>query len=32
MHGEWDHYEDIGVIHAADIYRQLNRTGCTLAP
>jgi branched-chain amino acid transport system substrate-binding protein len=30
MHGEWDHYEPIGVISAADIYRPLNRTGCRL--
>jgi hypothetical protein len=32
MHGEWDHYEDIGVIRVADVYRPLNQTGCTLAP
>jgi branched-chain amino acid transport system substrate-binding protein len=32
MHGEWDHYEPIGLIRAADIYRPLNQTGCTLTP
>ncbi len=32
MRGEWDHYEQIGVIRAADIYQPLNQTGCTLAP
>ena len=30
MHGEWDHYEQIGMIPAADIYRPLNQTGCPL--
>jgi branched-chain amino acid transport system substrate-binding protein len=28
MHGEWDHYEQIGTISAAEIYRPLNQTGC----
>lgn len=32
MHGEWDHYEDIGLIRTADIDRPLNQTGCPLAP
>ena len=32
MHGEWDHYEDIGVIRTADIDRPLTRAGCALAP
>jgi branched-chain amino acid transport system substrate-binding protein len=30
MHSEWDHYEQIGVILAADIYKPLNQTGCRL--
>jgi branched-chain amino acid transport system substrate-binding protein len=30
MKHDWDHYEQIGVIPAADIYRPLNRTGCEL--
>jgi branched-chain amino acid transport system substrate-binding protein len=32
MQDKWDHYEQIGLIRAADIYRPLNQTGCTLAP
>ncbi|HEY4174613.1 MAG TPA: hypothetical protein VGM42_16400 [Rhodopila sp.] len=32
MCGDWDHYEPIGVIPAADILRPLNQTGCTLTP
>jgi len=32
MHGEWDHYEAIGLIRAADIHRPLNQTGCTPTP
>jgi branched-chain amino acid transport system substrate-binding protein len=30
MRHAWDHYEPIGVIPAADIYRPLNQTGCVL--
>jgi branched-chain amino acid transport system substrate-binding protein len=30
MRGEWDHYEQVGVIQTADIYRKLNQTGCVL--
>ena len=30
MVGEWDHYEQVGIIPATDIYRPLNRTGCAL--
>lgn len=29
---EWDHYEQIGVIPAAEIYRPLNQTGCSVVP
>jgi branched-chain amino acid transport system substrate-binding protein len=31
MRTEWDHYEQIGLIPAADIYRPPNLTGCKLA-
>jgi branched-chain amino acid transport system substrate-binding protein len=31
MHTEWDHYEQIGLISAADIYRPLTLTGCNAA-
>ena len=27
----WDHYEQIGIIPASDIYRSLNQAGCALA-
>jgi branched-chain amino acid transport system substrate-binding protein len=30
MRGEWDHYEQIGVIPAGDIFRPLDLTGCHL--
>jgi branched-chain amino acid transport system substrate-binding protein len=30
MRDVWDHYEPIGVIPAAEIYRPLNQTGCPL--
>jgi branched-chain amino acid transport system substrate-binding protein len=30
MHGEWDYYEAIGVVPAADIYRRLSQFGCPL--
>jgi branched-chain amino acid transport system substrate-binding protein len=30
MHGLWDHYEQIGVVPAAEGYRPLHRTGCAL--
>jgi branched-chain amino acid transport system substrate-binding protein len=30
MRHDWDHYEQIGMIQTADIYRPLNQTGCTL--
>jgi branched-chain amino acid transport system substrate-binding protein len=30
MRGEWDHYDAIGVIPAADIDRPLNASGCSL--
>ena len=30
MRGEWDHYEQIGVVSAADVYRPLRQTGCRL--
>jgi len=29
---EWDHYEQIGVISATDVYRPLNQTGCVVGP
>ena len=29
MQGEWDHYDQIGVIPAPCIDRPLNQTGCT---
>ena len=32
MQGEWDHYDQIGVVPAACIDRPLNRTGCILGP
>lgn len=28
MRHAWDHYEQIGVIPAAEVYRPLNQTGC----
>ena len=30
MSTEWDHYDQIDVIPAADIYPPLRRTGCPL--
>jgi len=30
MHGAWDHYEQIGVIPAADVYRPISQTGCRI--
>jgi branched-chain amino acid transport system substrate-binding protein len=27
MHGQWDHYEQIGIIPAAEIYRPFSQTG-----
>jgi branched-chain amino acid transport system substrate-binding protein len=30
MRAEWDHYEQVGIMPAADIYRPLNQTGCPL--
>jgi branched-chain amino acid transport system substrate-binding protein len=30
MRGEWDHYEQIGVVPAADVFRPVNITGCQL--
>jgi branched-chain amino acid transport system substrate-binding protein len=31
MRDDWDHYEQIGIIPAADIYRPLSQTGCQLS-
>jgi branched-chain amino acid transport system substrate-binding protein len=31
MRGEWDHYEQIGVIPVADIFRPSHLTGCQFA-
>lgn len=30
MRGAWDHYEQIGVIPAADAYRPIGQTGCRI--
>ena len=30
MRGDWDHYEQIGTIPGADVFRPLSQTGCTL--
>ncbi len=30
MHGPWDHYEQIGVIPAADVYSPIGQSGCHL--
>jgi branched-chain amino acid transport system substrate-binding protein len=30
-HGDWDHYEPISIIPAAEIYPPFDRTGCRLA-
>ena len=30
MRGAWDHYDQVGVIPAADVYRPLNQSGCGL--
>jgi branched-chain amino acid transport system substrate-binding protein len=31
MRGEWDHYQQIGVIADSEVYPALNQTGCALA-
>ena len=30
MGGDWDHYEQIGIIPVSNIYRPLSQTGCVL--
>jgi branched-chain amino acid transport system substrate-binding protein len=32
MQGDWDHYESISTIPAAEIFRPFNQTGCSLGP
>jgi branched-chain amino acid transport system substrate-binding protein len=30
MHGDWDHYEQVGVIPASDAYPPVSQTGCRI--
>jgi branched-chain amino acid transport system substrate-binding protein len=31
MQGDWDHFDPIGIIPAAEVYRPLSQTECKLA-